>query len=495
METVISSKIAISAVIPMVTTLFIMASRKKPNIREFWSIFGAVLTFSSVMSLLPYVLAGISYEYTFCTLYPGIHLKFHLDGLGFMFAGTASFLWIVAGFYCIGYMRGLREHAQTRFYVCYAAAVGGGVGAAFAGNLFTLYLFYEIVSIVTYPLVAHHQDEEGYDGARKYIIYLMFASKAFLLPAMILTYVLTGTLDFSTTGIMNGIFPKDANGLLVSITYFLCLFGFAKAALMPMHGWLPAAMVAPTPVSALLHAVVVVKVGVFSVCRVMLYLFGVNILQTLHLGMITAYLASFTIITASIIALSKTNLKARLAYSTVSQLSYIILGVAMLTPNGITGGIIHIANHAFSKIALFFCAGAIFVATKKKDISELGGLGYQMPLTMIAFGLASLSMIGVPPVSGFVTKWYLALGAMDLANVVLLSVLLISSLLNAGYFVPIFLTSFFDKPKNSTQGVSNLETTPLMLFMVIPLFVCALFSVYFGFNPSFFINIIKVIMG
>jgi multicomponent Na+:H+ antiporter subunit D len=302
MDTIITSKIVLTPLIPFVSALLILASKNKPNLRESWSVFGAVLTFLSVVYFLPHLLAGGSYQYTMFTIYPGVSVKFHLDGLGILFAGTSSFLWIMAGLYCVGYMRGLDEHAQTRFYFCYAVAVGGAMGAAFSGNLFTLYLFYEIVSIFTYPLVAHHQDQEGYFGGRKYIVYLMFASKAFLLPAMVLVYVQCGTLDFAIGNIATGIFPHNAAPLLVKITYLLCIFGFAKAALMPIHGWLPAAMVAPTPVSALLHAVVVVKVGVFSIARVMLSVFGVNLLNKLGLGIFTAYLASFTIILASVVA-------------------------------------------------------------------------------------------------------------------------------------------------------------------------------------------------
>jgi len=480
----------------MITALLIMGSKKRPNLRESFSLFGALFTFLSVVQLLPHILARGSYEYTLFTLYPGVSVKFHLDGLGILFAGTSSFLWIMAGFYCVGYMRGLDEHAQTRFYFCYAVAVGGAMGVAFSANLFTLYLFYEIVSVFTYPLVAHHQDKEGYDGGRKYIVYLMFASKAFLLPAMILVYVQCGTLDFTMGNVASGMFPHSASSVLVKVTYLLCLLGFAKSAIMPIHGWLPAAMVAPTPVSALLHAVVVVKVGVFCVVRVMLSVFGVNLLNNLGLGTFTAYLASFTIITASVVALTKDNLKMRLAYSTVSQLSYIILGVAMLTPNSITGGLIHITNHAFAKITLFFCAGSIFVATRKKDITEMGGIGWSMPFTMIAFGLASLSMIGVPPVSGFVTKWYLALGTLDIHNMILLTVILVSSLLNAGYFIPVIFTSFFGKslPGDTTQG-GFLEGSPFIMFMVIPLFLTAVASVLFGIYPDLFIKIINLMLG
>jgi multicomponent Na+:H+ antiporter subunit D len=264
---------------------------------------------------------------------------------------------------------------------------------------------------------------------------------------------------------------------------------------MPLHNWLPDAMVAPTPVSALLHAVVVVKAGVFSICRIMLSLFGVALLEKTGLGLFTAYFVSVTIIIASVIALTKTNLKARLAYSTVSQLSYVILGVAMLTPRGISGGLMHIANHAFSKITLFFCAGAIAAASGKKDIRELGGIGWRMPFTMVAFGLASLSMIGVPPASGFVSKWYLALGAMDIHNNIILAVLVVSSLLNAGYFVPIILTSFFGDPPPGETGTGSLEGVSWVPFMVVPLFVTALISVVIGIYPDFFLSITRLVGG
>lgn len=495
METVVTSKIILTVLIPLITSVLVMASGKKPNLRESWSTVGAILTFISILALAPYILEGGNFEYTLFTLYPGIHVRFFLDGMGVLFAGTSSFLWILASLYCVGYMRGLDEHAQTRFYFCYAVSVGGAMGAAFAGNLFTLYLFYEIVSIFTYPLVMHHQDAEGYRGAKKYIIYLMFTSKAFLLPAMALIYIACGTLDFNQASIAGGIFPQDVNQVLVIVAFLLCLFGFAKSGIMPVHNWLPDAMVAPTPVSALLHAVVVVKVGVFSTSRVMLSVFGTELLHDTGMGMFTAYFVSITIVTASIIALTKDDIKARLAYSTVSQLSYILVGVAMLTTNYITGGLIHITNHAFSKITLFFCAGAIAVAAGKKKISHMGGLGYRMPLTMIAFGLASLSMIGIPPVSGFVTKWYLALGTMDVNSVILLTVLLASSFLNAGYFVPVFLKGFFGKPLPEDEGVTgNLEKRPLVMFMVVPLFITAIISVLIGIYPNILLDLIDLMV-
>jgi len=481
--------------IPIITGLLIMlAGGKRPNLRDGCCVAGSVITFLVVLSLFPHVLRGGTYDCTLATIYPGISLKFHLDGLGLIFAGVASCLWVFAAFYCIGYMRALNEHAQTRFYVCYAVSVGAGLGAALAGSLFTLYLFYEVISIMTYPLVMHHQDAEGYYGGRKYLIYLMFTSKAFLLPAMALTYVMCGTLDFSTSGIAQGIFPPNADPLLVTITYLCFLFGFAKSGIMPLHNWLPDAMVAPTPVSALLHAVVVVKAGVFATCRVMLSLFGVDLLQRTGLGLFTAYFVSFTILCASLLALTKSNLKARLAYSTISQLSYIILGVAMLTPHAISGGLMHIVNHAFSKITLFFAAGCIFVASGKKEIPELAGIGRRMPFTMAAFGLASLSMIGVPPVAGFVSKWNLALGAMDIHNGTILAVLVISSLLNVGYFAPIFLIAFFGNLREEDTG-GSLETTPLVLLMVVPLFVTSIISVLIGIWPDPLLSITRLMGG
>jgi multicomponent Na+:H+ antiporter subunit D len=275
----------------------------------------------------------------------------------------------------------------------------------------------------------------------------------------------------------------------VSITFFLYLAGLAKAAIMPLHNWLPSAMVAPTPVSALLHAVAVVKAGVFSVAVIMLSVFGVNLLSHLGLGVITAYLAAFTIVAASIIALTKDDLKARLAYSTVSQLSYIVIGVAMLTPMSITGGLLHIAHHAFAKITLFFAAGAIYVATHLRRIPQMDGLGRKMPWTFGAFAVASLSMIGMPPVSGFVTKWYLANGALEIHNNILLLALLASTLLNAAYFLPIVYRAFFLPP---ALGVDHTHFKEAPLVMVVPLCLTAAISVTLGLFPQLFTSLVNV---
>lgn len=483
-----SASLLLPILITGLSPLFIWLFRNDINRREAASFAAGILTFVSVMTFAPQVLNGNILVYTLFTILPGVEVKFCADGLGMIFAIVASFLWILATSYNIGYMRSLQEHAQTRYYVCFAVAIFGAQGVALSGNIFTLYLFYEVITVFTYPLVAHHQDEESYAGARKYLVYLMGTSKLFLLPAMVLTYVLCGTLDFRLGDMVTGIFPADADPVLVQITYYLYVAGLAKAAIMPFHNWLPSAMVAPTPVSALLHAVAVVKAGVFSISRVLLSVFGVNVMTDLHLGFVTACFAAFTIVVASIIAMTKDDLKARLAYSTVSQLSYVVLGVAMLTPLAVTGGVAHIAHHAFGKITLFFAAGAIYVATHNKKISLMSGLGRKMPWTFGAFALASLSMIGVPPVAGFVSKWYMINGAVSANYTIFLVALLSSTILNASYFTPIIYKAFFEAPVTDHSHFSEAPMT-----MVVPLFFTALVSVALGLYPQIFIQFIQTI--
>ena len=472
--------------------LAIWLLRKNINAREGVSFAAGLLTFLSLLTIVPMVLDGGVPVFSLFVILPGVEVRFGADGLGLVFALIASFLWILATAYNIGYMRSLKEHAQTRYYFCFAVAIFGAVGVALSANIFTLYLFYEIITVFTYPLVAHHQDQEAYHGARKYLVYLMGTSKLFLLPAMVLTYVLCGTLDFRLGEILTGIFPADADPTLVRVTYGLYAAGLAKAAIMPFHNWLPSAMVAPTPVSALLHAVAVVKAGVFSICRVLLSGFGLERMAALGLGDITAVFAAATIVLASLIALTKDDLKARLAYSTVSQLSYVVLGVSMLTPAAVTGGVLHIANHAFSKITLFFTAGAIYVATHQKKISMMSGMGRRMPWTFGAFAVASLSMIGVPPVCGFVSKWFLVNGAVSGGHIFLLAALLTSTILNAAYFTPVVYKAFFEAPAPGID-LDGIREAPW--FMVIPLCFTALASVLLGVAPDLFLQFVRALKG
>jgi multicomponent Na+:H+ antiporter subunit D len=382
-------------------------------------------------------------------------------------------------------MRGLKEHSQTRYFCFFALALSATIGVAFSANLLTLYLFYEMLSLATYPLVTHHQDPEARKSGRKYLLYIVGTSIGFALPAMLIAYNLTGTLEFAKQGFLAGTGSKS----LITFLLVLLIFGFAKAAIMPFHSWLPAAMVAPTPVSALLHAVAVVKVGVFSVLRVITGVFGTDLLLSLHLGTVICYIASFTIIVASLIALSQDELKRRLAFSTVSQLSYIVLGAALLSPKGMIGGITHIAMHAFGKITLFFCAGAIAVATGKKYISEMVGIGKRMPITMFAFFIGSLSVIGLPPCGGFISKWYLVLGTLQAHQSVMLVVLLGSSLMNAAYFLPIVYRAFFCTPEEA-MFENKMEEAPV--WCVAPIVLTALGSIALFFYPQPFFKLARL---
>jgi multicomponent Na+:H+ antiporter subunit D len=491
MESITSISPLLAVLVSAVGALLIIALKNRPNLRELCSVAAGIVKLSLVISMIPVVLRGSTIECTVFKLLPGIDIAFRVDALGLLFALGASLLWIVTTFYSIGYMRSLDEHAQTRYYACFAVALSCTMGVAFAANLFTLFLFYEGLTLSTYPLVAHKETPEARAGGRKYIIYLLGAAKVFLLTAIILTYNLTGTLDFSAGGVFSEGVQAAQPGLL-SILFLLFLFGFAKCAVMPLHGWLPAAMVAPTPVSALLHAVAVVKTGVFAVVRITLFVFGIDCLRTIGVGGVFVALASFTIITASVIALTRDNLKARLAFSTVSQLSYILLGAALLAPSALVGGIIHITFHAVSKITLFFCAGSIYVSSHLTEVSQLGGIGKKMPWTMAAFAVATLSMIGVPPACGFVSKWYLVVGALERDSLVVLTILMFSSLLNAAYFVPIVYRAFFGEEGPVEGEAAEVKEVPLI---VVPLVLTAAGSIILGLFPEFFIKLAEGVLG
>jgi multicomponent Na+:H+ antiporter subunit D len=417
----------------------VLAGERSPNRREAWTFLAAVTSFLLVATMLPAVLAGNRVEYVVAHVLPGASLAFSVDGPGLLFALVASLLWIVTSVYSVGYMRGLSEHAQTRYFAFFAVSVSAALGVALSANLFTLYLFYELLSLATYPLVTHHQDAESRSSGRRYLAYILGGSIALALPAMIYVGGLSGTLAFTPGGVL----PPGLSALAAGALLFAFVFGFAKAAVMPMHAWLPAAMVAPTPVSALLHAVAVVKVGVFSVYRVVTGILGNDHLAALHLGDLLVWVSAFTMVAASLVALTQDGLKRRLAYSTVGQLGCVVLGVALLTPRGDAGALLHIAMHACGKITLFFCAGAIFVATGEKYVSRLGGLGRRMPVTFAAFAVGALSIIGVPPTAGFVSKWQILLGAAETARYGVVAALCVSSLLSAAYFLPVIIRAFF----------------------------------------------------
>lgn len=488
-----SIKPFLAVAVSLVGAALIVAARRSPNIREGCSVVTAIVKFLIVVTMVPDILAGKTIHYSLLSLAPDIPIiEFRVDALGLVFAVTASFLWILTTFYSIGYMRALNEHAQTRYYLCFAITLSATMGVAFSSNLVTLYLFYELISFITYPLVAHKETEEALDRGNKYVFYLLMTSKGLLL-ASFMTYALSGTFDFKPHGIL----PSEANATLLTLTYVLFLVGIGKVAFMPLHAWLPAAMIAPTPVSALLHAVAVVNTGAFCVQRIMFHVFGVELMKALDLGVMTAVIASITIIGASIYALTRDNLKELLAYSTVSQLSYMVLGGALLSASGMKGGIMHLANHSFSKITLFFCAGSIYVASHKVNISEMHGIGRKVPWTMAAFAIGALSMIGIPPLAGYVSKHYLTTGATEASQSLIFYMLWVSTLLNAGYFLPILYKAYFQPARDHEHGhhEGGDHPGPQLIhepsyFIVIPLVLCAVFTVLLGIYPKFLLDLI-----
>ena len=462
----------IAVLTPMVAVVAIAWSgEKRKNLRETFTLLAGLVQASVVLSLTPLVLAGNVVEFHIWQIFTNVPMLLRVDGFGLIFAAVASVLWIATSLYAIGYMRGLHEHAQTRFYSFFGVSLCATMGVAFSANLLTIYFFYEMLSVSTYPLVTHMQDKEARKGGRTYLSYLLFTSLCLLLPALSWCYVwLDGgavTMDFlADTGKVSFFSPTTQLVLL-----FLFTFGFAKAGLMPFHSWLPNAMVAPTPVSALLHAVAVVKVGVFCVIRVYSDIFGIEVLQALDGEQIMVWIACATILISSLIALSQDNLKRRLAFSTIGQLGYVVLGATLATKQGMGGAVLHIAMHACGKITLFFCAGAILVASGKKYVSELRGLGRKMPFTMAAFLIGSLSVIGLPPLGGFVSKWYLVLGALDRDYVWVVVVLLVSSLLNVFYLLPVAVSAFF-RTDDEKEGEGGIQEAPWQC--VVPLSCTAL---------------------
>jgi len=472
-----STMIFLSLLVPLLGSLGIALTGRSPLLRDSFMIASAVLVFLCVLSLLPAVQAGGRPEAHLLTMMPGLDLAFSVEPLGMIFALVASGLWILTSIYGIGYMRGAGEKNQTRFYACFSIAIFAAIGIAFAQNMFTLFILYEVLSLSTYPLVAHKGTEEAKRGARIYLGILLGTSIGLLLPAMIATWWLTGSLEFQPGGIMQG----QVSPAIGSLLLLLYMFGIGKAALMPFHRWLPAAMVAPTPVSALLHAVAVVKAGVFSVLKVSTYLFGLDYLESLWASDLVMWVAAFTLLSASVVAMQQSNLKARLAYSTVSQLSYIVLAAMLASQLAVVGGGMHIVMHAFGKITLFFCAGAIYVAAHKTEIQEMDGLGRKMPVTMFAFLLGALSVIGAPPLGGLWSKWHIMLGAVDAGHAIMIGVLLISTLLNIAYLLPPVVRAFLlPPPKGTPAGV---EEAPLMCLIPLSLTALGALLLFFMADP------------
>ena len=468
--------IILALTIPLFTGAGILLASPWPNVREGVTLVGSLLLFFTVFSLLPHILAGERPEFTLTEILPGLTISFKVEPLGMLFAGVASTLWPVNSLYSIGYMRGNNEGNQTRFYLFFAIALAAVMGIAFASNLITLFIFYEILTLSTYPLVTHAGHVKARDAGRVYLGILISTSIGLLLPAIIWVWHLTGTTDFTAGGILKG----HIEGPLLTLLAALFIFGIGKAAVMPTHRWLPAAMVAPTPVSALLHAVAVVKAGVFSVVKVVAYIFGLELLTEAPGIEWLLIAACFTVVAASTVALQQDNLKRRLAYSTIGQLSYVVMGAMILAPISLIGASLHIAAHAFAKITLFFAAGAIYTASKKTEISQLNGIGKRMPWTMAAFSIGALSMVALPPAAGFVSKWHLLFGATQQQQYIAIGTIALSTVLSASYFVPIIHAAFF-RPEDPDQKRDHGEAP---LTMVIALCLTATATILIFLFPA-----------
>jgi len=467
---------------------FMASVIKSRDGRDIAVILTAIVLFVNVLNLLSIASKGGLPSLVLGEPIPGIKIMFFVDPYGAIFALVASFLWIITSIYSVGYLHSNHEPHQNRFHAFFALAIFAAMGISFAGNMFTLFLFYEFMTLCTFPLVTHHGSKEARIAGRTYLVILLSTSILFLLTAILWTWSIAGTTDFEVGGILAGKIGPVATGILL----MLYVYGVGKAALMPMHRWLPAAMVAPTPVSALLHAVAVVKAGVFTILKVVVYIFGAKNLSEMisenwWAGGWLVYIAGATIIISSIIALRQDNLKKRLAYSTISQLSYVVMATAILAPKAIMAAAFHIVAHAFGKITLFFAAGSIYTAAHKKNISELNGIGRRMPYTMAAFTIGALSVIGIPPAAGFLTKYYMMLGAFEYGNFFAIIVIIISTVLNAAYFLPIIYAAFFKKekgsPKHGEAPIAIIIALTITAGMTIGLFMFPDLFLWLGLQP------------
>jgi multicomponent Na+:H+ antiporter subunit D len=473
-----SALLWLTLLIPLAGALAVVLLGRHPNARESATLAAATALFVAVAAVYRAFDAGAVMTVSIAEPMPGLPLALSVEPLGLLFALVASFLWIVTSIYAIGYMRAHHEENQTRFYAAFAVSLASAMGVAFAANMFTLFIFYEALTLATYPLVTHAGTDEARRGGRVYLGVLMGTSIGLLLLGIVWTWAVAGTLDFRAGGIL----PAELDPGLVAVLYALYVFGIGKAAVMPFHRWLPAAMVAPTPVSALLHAVAVVKAGVFTILKVTVYLFGTERLAATPGIDWLLYVVAATILLGSLVAMTKDNLKARLAYSTVSQLGYVVLGAVLATKLAIAGAAVHIAMHAFGKITLFFCAGAILVAAHKTEISQMRGLGRAMPITMGAFLVASLSIIGLPPAGGMWSKWMLALGALDAGHMALVGVLMLSTLLNIAYLLPIPVRAFFSPPPAGSEP-TGLREAPASCLAAIVITAAGSVALFFFVEP------------
>ena len=482
-----SIKPFLAVAVSLLGAVLIAATRGSPNVRDGCTLATAALMLVISLSMIPAVLEGNTLRYTLVSLTspPSISIAFRVDAMGLLFALHAALLWIVIAPYCIAYMRTLGVHAQTRCHLCIALVMSAAMGVSYAANLLTLYLFYEMASLGAYPLEVHAETDDAFNKGNKYVYYVFAWGKIFLL-ACLLAYGLSGTLDFSP----KGMFPSTITPFLLTLTFALFLIGITKAVIVPFHAWLPPAAHGPAAFIPV-YLICGCGVGAFAIVRVAYHMFGLNMLATLNLGLPLFIVASLSIIVASGIALAKDDLKERLIYSAIGQISFTLFGAALLTSTGLTGGLLQFVTLAFGMTTLFFCVGAIFVASGKTRVSELNGIGKKMPLTMAAFAVGAFSVIGLPPFTGFTSKWYLVSGATATGQYYAVAVLAISTILSAVYLLPIVYAAFFrDLPAGERAERREAPVT-----MLVPLMLTALGTTVLFFAPSLFLDLAGMAWG
>ncbi|MDQ4106381.1 MAG: monovalent cation/H+ antiporter subunit D family protein [Actinomycetota bacterium] len=456
--------VILSSALP--SLLIFVLSEKHATLRTGLYLGGEVVKLVLVFAMLYGIYLGESYE-TRIPLLPGIDFLLRPNALSMLFLVLSAVLWLLTTLYSIGYLRD--DPHRGRFYGFFGLCVTATAGIALAGNLFTFFIFYEMLTLATYPLVVHRDTPEAITAGRKYLAYTLSGGQV-LLAGIVGLHVVAGPIEFAAEGALTG--AEAGTGVLVVIFALLIAGLGVKTALVPLHSWLPAAMIAPTPVSALLHGVAVVKAGAFGILRVVYEVYGVELCDELGMMFPLALVASFTIIYGSIKALVQDELKRLLAYSTVSQVSYIVLGAALLGFLDTVGGVAHLAHQGIMKVTLFFCAGVISETLGLHNVKEMGGVARRMPWTMVAFSLAALGMIGLPPMAGFVSKWFLGVGAVETGQSWAVAVLVASTLLNAAYFLPVIYTAYFKAPEeewSEKRPGTRFEADWLLLFPTLTL--------------------------
>ncbi len=468
-----------SSLLPGLVIFFLPESRVRT--RSALNLLGALLKLVLVGVMVWGVFNGTSYE-TRLPLIPGLDFVLHADALSLLFVTLSSVLWLVTTIYAIGYLEDSPH--RSRFFGFFSLCVTATVGVAMAGNLVTFLLFYELLTLATYPLIVHRGTEVARLAGLSYLRYTI-AGGALLMIGTVWLYTLCGTLEFTYGGFVHELASASTSRESLVVIFVLLIAGLGvKAALVPLHGWLPQAMVAPAPVSALLHAVAVVKAGAFGIVRVIYDVYGIEFAANLGVTLPLAILAAATIVYASVRALFQDDLKRRLAFSTISQISYITLGVATVGPIAAIGGIVHLVHQGLMKITLFFCAGNLAETLGVHKVSEMDGVAHRMPWTMAAFTLGALGMIGVPPLAGFISKWYLGTGAMAAGQEWIVAVLVGSSVLNAAYFLPIIYAAWFREAKGAWPAEQPRGSAETRWTLLLPPLVTALFALAVGLLAS-----------